>query len=367
MKLKQSLSLLSTVLLAAASADSLAGKQGVSSYYGAGLGLANTKGADTTPSGHLMFGFEEDGWFFEGVAFSTVDAGTDIPTLDYTVSGTDIGLGYRSIEKNGTYYLIKYSSTSVDFKLKETRVLGDAEDDSGKLDESGNTYTLGVGFRAGRDERMEVRYSFNNIDNLSDPIHLLSFSYLWGGAMAQGMYDKSNESLLSVGLVAGQFSPDLGEHYDDASVAGISLQFNMNKMLKGLFTEFQYVDISDTDSYAFDPNDPLDNDYPDEYSGSILSVFMGYRTPGDYYIKGKLGYSNIILSDEVYILTGTGPDTFGLDEVVKADESGASVGLGLGMKADNFSVELEYTQTRIKISGTDIDPSLISLGLMYHF
>ncbi|MDP5208622.1 porin family protein [Microbulbifer sp. 2205BS26-8] len=71
--------------------------------------------------------------------------------------------------------------------------------------------------------------------------------------------------------------------------------------------------------------DILDRDF----SISTQAVYATYRTQGDIYFKGRLGY----LNEEVDV------EYFG-----DASDSGASVGVGVGFTlAENISFETEYT------------------------
>lgn len=185
MKLKQSLLILFSLFTVLLSANSHAGRQGVNGYYGLGLGVFTTKYVDPAATGAVILGVEEDGWALEAVALASVETGTDDPETDYSIRGVDIGLGYRTIEKNNRYYLMKFSKTDIDFKDKETDSVTSITT-STTTETSGNSYTIGMGFRMARDARMEINYTFHSNDDLSDPAHLLSVSYLWGGAPYHG-------------------------------------------------------------------------------------------------------------------------------------------------------------------------------------
>ncbi len=185
MKLKHTLLTLTSVLLVMLSTSSFAGRSGVNFYYGLGLGGVSTKFYDATATASAIIGFEEDGWMIEGVSFASVEAGTDDPETDYSIRGVDVGLGYRTLEKNKRYYTIKYSKTDLELTEKDTDpVTNITTTFTGDLD--ANAYSIGMGFRTQREARMEVTYSYVSVDGTSDPIHLISFSYLWGGTPYQG-------------------------------------------------------------------------------------------------------------------------------------------------------------------------------------
>ena len=183
MKLKHSLLITASTLLVLLSASSHAGRTGVNSYYGIGLGAAVLPDADAAPTGEIVLGITEDGWALEAIGFASTEVGTDISTVDTSVSGKDIGLSYRSVEKNNRYYKLKVSKTDLDIETKTTS--GTATATSTTATE-GNSYTIGMGFRMDRETRLEVDYVYHNNDDLTDPVHFLMFKYLWGGAPYQG-------------------------------------------------------------------------------------------------------------------------------------------------------------------------------------
>ncbi len=180
MKLKQNLLTITTIFMLALSANSQAGRQGINAYYGFGFGALSITDHDVAGTGNLMFGLEEDGWAIEAVGLASVEAGTDlIGAPDYSIRGVDVGLAYRSIEKNNSYYIFKYSKTDVDATYKLASF-------STTYETSGNSITLGMGFRVSRENRLEVSYSYHNNDDYNDPIHLINATYLWGGAPYTG-------------------------------------------------------------------------------------------------------------------------------------------------------------------------------------
>lgn len=183
MKLKHSLLITASTLLVLMSASSHAGRTGVNSFYGLGLGAAVLPDADAAPTGEVIIGIEEDGWALEGIAFASTEVGTDVSTVDTSISGKEIGLGYRSIEKNHRYYKFKVSKTDLDI---ETKTTSGTTTFSNTTTTEGNSYTVGMGFRMDRDARLEVDYVYHNNDDLTDPVHFLMFRYLWGGAPYQG-------------------------------------------------------------------------------------------------------------------------------------------------------------------------------------
>jgi len=153
-----------------------AGNQGVSGYFGLGLGGGAIDDSTLDPAfmGSIVAGIEEDGWAVEYAAFTSTETGSDDPAVDYTLSGSQLSLAYRTIENDGLYYKFRYGNSDVDLEFKNS-VLPDVES-------SGNIWGLAIGFRMARDERLEIEYgvyvpdedAFNNTQ-------MLMFSYLWGG------------------------------------------------------------------------------------------------------------------------------------------------------------------------------------------
>ncbi len=159
------------------SVNSQAGRQGISFYYGLGLGVVAPANSDIGGTGSIMFGVEEDGWALELVGYGSVEAGTDDSTVDYSISGNHIGLAYRTIENNGSWYKFKISGTDMNFDLSNT---------STDLETNGNSYTIGWGMRTNREARLEVDYTYYDSDDLTDPVHMATIHYFWGGSKYQG-------------------------------------------------------------------------------------------------------------------------------------------------------------------------------------
>lgn len=178
MKLKQTSQFILFTLLMSVSALSLAGRQGVSFFYGIGVGAAyidESSAYDVTAAGEFLLGFEEDGWAFEYVGFQTLEAGTSVANLDYKLKGGATSLAYRTVESGGTYYKIKYGNLDSDVSWSNGSP-------SNSLD--GNVYSLGMGFRLEKEKRMEIEYSFFSADSSSDinsDTHMLTLHYLFGG------------------------------------------------------------------------------------------------------------------------------------------------------------------------------------------
>lgn len=158
-----------------------AGNQGVSGYFGLGLGASMIKdtvpSVDTAPTGAIVIGIEEDGWGVEYWVFKTTETGTDDPALDYKVSGNQTSLAYRTVESGGLYYKVRYGSSDVDVDFS----------DNTTLVTSGKIWGLAVGMRLARDERLEIEYGvyIPDEDTLNNT-HMLMFNYLFGGPSGGG-------------------------------------------------------------------------------------------------------------------------------------------------------------------------------------
>jgi Outer membrane protein beta-barrel domain len=174
MKLKQSLLLIFTTIAILSSTSGYAAREGINFYYGLGLGALSLKDIDTTVTGDVMIGFEEDGWAFEAIAYGSLEAGSADPTVDYSASGNHLGIAYRTIERNGQWFKFKISSTDMNFDFNDTL--------SSEYKTSGTSYALGWGIRMARDARLELEYSYYNTSDLDDPVHWLGFKYFWGGS-----------------------------------------------------------------------------------------------------------------------------------------------------------------------------------------
>lgn len=151
-----------------------AGNQGVSGYVGLGLGASSVTDSDldVAPTGGFVVGIEEDGWAVEYGAFKSTETGTDDSTIDYTISGSQTSLSYRTVEHGSLYYKIRYGSSDVDIELS----------DNSLAETSGKIWGLAIGMRMAQDERLEIEYGVYvpDEDNLNNT-HMLMFTYLFGG------------------------------------------------------------------------------------------------------------------------------------------------------------------------------------------
>ena len=177
MKFKQSLLLIITTFLMLLSVNSQAGRQGLSFYYGLGLGIASPTDVDATATGDLMFGVEEDGWSLEAIGFGSTEAGTKDSSVDYAINGKHVGIAYRTIENNRNWFKIKVSSTDMNVDYSDTSV---------DFETSGRSYSFGWGLRMAREARAEIEYTYYDSDDISDPVHMATIRYFWGGSEYQG-------------------------------------------------------------------------------------------------------------------------------------------------------------------------------------
>ncbi len=367
MKLKQTLLLIITAFAILLSANSHAGRQGINFYYGLGLGLmvpgdvnSTVTGLAATANGEVIFGIEEDGWAIEGIAFNGFEAGSDIKNRDYTPSGSNVGLVYRTIEKKGTFFKYKISSTKMDF---------DYSDSTKSSSTSGNTYSFGYGWRMARDERMEVEYSFyksGNSTELKDPVHMLTAKYFWGGAPYEGQFadwESDNDDTASpfyAGLMLGQFDPDLGSGFDSAATYGLLFGYDLSQLVyPGISVEFLAGTSSAADSAITTP---------DEYTSSYFALYGVYRSEGKLYVKARLGYMNLEIEDDQFDATGSNTFAAATPPTVTTSESGLSYGLGAGYKMNkHIRFELEYTAAMLETSSVSYDPNIIGLSALYSF
>lgn len=180
MKLKQISQFALFMLLISASAVSLAGRQGVSFFYGVGVGAAYIDQSapalefDAAGGGEFIIGFEEDGWAVEYSGFKTIETGTSITNLDYQLTGSSTSLSYRTVESGGNYYKFKYGSTDIDVDWS-TALTTDTV--------NGNVYGFAMGFRLEKEKRMEIEYNLFSSDSASGfaDTHMLTLRYLFGG------------------------------------------------------------------------------------------------------------------------------------------------------------------------------------------
>lgn len=195
MKLKHYLLTTATSALILLSSNSFAGREGVSLYYGLGAGVAAPQdipvpadlvgllGAniefDPTANVELVLGIEEDGWALEAIANQSADVGTSLNGVDYNLQAVELGIAYRTIERNDRYYKFKYSKTDMDFEF-------DSSGTSATAETEGNSFTVGMGFRMERDQRMEVDFTYHDNDDTKEAIYFINMRYLWGGSKYQG-------------------------------------------------------------------------------------------------------------------------------------------------------------------------------------
>ncbi|MDH5484588.1 MAG: porin family protein [Gammaproteobacteria bacterium] len=182
--------LLSTTLICGFSAVNAA--EGVSFYYGAGLGAMQLKDKpaaggefSTAGVGEIFVGFEERGWAFEISRMASIDASTTIALLgdvedrEYSASGDQMSLSYRTVERNGIYYKIKYGKMESDTTLISKDVGGTDQ----KFTVDDTLYGVGMGMRINREDRLELEYAyFKASTDYSSAAHIINLRYIFGGS-----------------------------------------------------------------------------------------------------------------------------------------------------------------------------------------
>lgn len=149
------------------------------------------------------------------------------------------------------------------------------------------------------------------------------------------------ESPWYAGIKAGTMSVDVSA-YEDATSMGLILGYRLSDNSSGsLAVEGEYTNSSSENITVLGISGKWDVD--------TLAVYLAYRTGGDLYFKGKIGY----LNEDVNVnIAGAS---------ISGSDSGASYGIGGGWKfGKTNAVELEYT-----IIETDVD--FISLGVNFGF
>lgn len=150
------------------------------------------------------------------------------------------------------------------------------------------------------------------------------------------------DSAFYAGVKVGQMLPDV-QGLDNATNAGILIGYNFPKTDYGTFAvEGEYTTtISKGDAKALG--------LTGDWEVDTTSLYGVYRSAGDLYFKGKVGYLNEDIKVSIAGFSGAGTD------------SGGSLGIGGGWRfGDAGSIEAEYT-----IIEQDIDS--LSLGVNMHF
>ncbi|MCW9013630.1 MAG: hypothetical protein OQL06_07585 [Gammaproteobacteria bacterium] len=183
---KRNILMLTVCFLLTATSMAHAGRQGVSFFYGLGLSaMAPQDDAvssigvtelDPSANAELILAFEEDGWAFEYSGSRGLESATDNAAIDYSASSTQLSLAYRTLETGTMYYKYRVGQMDIDFNYTGT---------TETLTTSGTVFGLGMGWRRGLDERMEVEYSLYSSSDI-DTTHMLTLRYIWGGSPYEG-------------------------------------------------------------------------------------------------------------------------------------------------------------------------------------
>ncbi len=152
---------------------------------------------------------------------------------------------------------------------------------------------------------------------------------------------KAADSSWYVGLKAGQMMVDL-DGLDDATNGGVLVGYSFGDFA----IEAEYTT-------TLSEGDVTILGVPGEWDINTFAVYGVYRSSGNIYFKGKVGFLNEDVSINV--------NAFGTPISAAGSDSSASLGVGVGWRIpDSNSLELEYT-----IVEEDID--FLSLGYNYHF
>jgi hypothetical protein len=144
-----------------------------------------------------------------------------------------------------------------------------------------------------------------------------------------------------LGLKAGRMMVDVSE-FEDANSVGLVAGYKFFDGASGsLAVEGEYTNSSSADITVLGVTGKWDID--------TLAVYLAYRSGGDLYLKGKIGYLDEEISASI---AGFG---------ISGSDSGLSVGIGGGWKIGaNSALELEYTMI-------EEDVNFLSLGVNFSF
>ena len=153
-----------------------------------------------------------------------------------------------------------------------------------------------------------------------------------GSALAAG-------SPFYLGLKVGSMMVDVSE-FEDADSVGLVAGYKIYDNASGsVAIEGEYTNSSSADI----------NGIPGKWDIDTLAVYLAYRSSGDLYFKGKIGYLDEDISASAF---GTS---------ISGSDSGLSVGVGGGWKIGTKSaLELEYTMI-------EEDVNFLSLGVNFSF
>ncbi len=130
--------------------------------------------------------------------------------------------------------------------------------------------------------------------------------------------------------------------FEDADSAGLVVGYKISDSASGsLAVEGEYTNSSTADITVLGVTGKWDID--------TLAVYLAYRSGGDLYLKGKVGYLDEDINANIVGVSISGSD------------SGLSVGIGGGWKIGKKSaLELEYTII-------EEDANFLSLGVNFSF
>lgn len=361
MKLKYFLLLAASSLFIFSSANSQAGTEGSNAYYGLGIGVLSQTDIDPVATGGVVLGIEEDGWAFEGIAFRSPYTAMDTTTTDVAFSGHDIGLAFRTTEKNERYYKIKYSRASLDIDFKAAG--GSITTGSTQ----GSSATVGIGFRMDKEARLEMDYTYHQNDDFSDPIHYLTLIYIWGGTPYSSSSAQADEGLyLGFNLGQSKYDAELNDfsELDDGSIISANLDekdtsfsFTLGYQLTPNFSvEGGYIDLGELHLNAVSDGSnfysPGAVNFTVETDGLFFDVKGQLPINEQFSLYGKLGLlqwdGNASISDSTGGVSADGSDTF--------------FGFGASFNI-NDSLLFNVDYTLYNLDGDDID--VIAVGVQF--
>ncbi|HEY9051308.1 MAG TPA: outer membrane beta-barrel protein [Gammaproteobacteria bacterium] len=344
-KNKFRITLVCTVL--SVSTQALAANEGVSFYYGGGLGFAKIQdsGFDEGLIANASVGFEEKGWAIEYSAFTSTDITNTVDfSFQTTLSGSITSLSYRTVEKKGKYYKIKYGQMDMDFRYS---------DNSPKDKTDGNMYGVAMGWRIKKDERLELEFDAYDSNDFSNKTYMLSMNYLFGGSSqdADNVYSKTGKRPFYFGVFAGGYNDDL-DGTDDPLTYGLMVGLDFSVFgAENLAAEFIYS-AADKSEWK----DPAD---PDSYFKDTTSaLYAVYKIPvgKTLYTKARLGYAYVSTKDYDGLAFTT--DYY--------SESGLSYGVAIGYELGGGSkIEVGYTLMDLDYNGLKLKPSTITVGYIF--
>lgn len=316
--------------------------EGMSLFYGVGAGIVkiNDSALNEGLIANFTLGIEEKGWAVEFSALGSTQMANTVDSTAYTtLSGSSTTLSYKTVEKKGKYYKLKYGSMDMEFTDKFPT-------GSTTLTTEGITYGAAVGWRVNRDERIELGFDVYDTDDISSKVHMINLNVLFGGDSGRGVSRGDNPFYF--GLFAGSLNND-DEFLEDPIAYGLLAGFDLTIFGATNFAfEFIYTDSRKAE---------VDGSPDETFEDSAIAFYGVYKLPvGDkLYGKLSLGYASVYTKES----------DLGLDDEYYS-EAGPSAGLAVGFKLDDGSmIELGYTIVNLDYNGLKLNPSTITVGYIF--